>query len=668
MNPKAAQLEGGTYEIIRNRLENQATELQKRLQKLNEARKEIFGATDTRLLTNNRISTENNCTPRDMVAIGDQFIFGYNVQIRLRTETHVADVFSVFRYQKSDHSFQESSLDLLKDERFESHFQEMYKYYKETVFLRFAQQGPNLYMIFQTGKKTTDIKAFKWIVQEDKLVYSDNRSEHEFSYPPQQEFEWKRPDRTSYREGMHPHVSIQDRVFVETVGGDLTVKVEDNTETGEGIYAEPVDREQNLNDAEFYYADLGNLIVLKIKPRQEDFRYLIFNEKLKQVTRVDEIEEACILLPDNQGLIFSNGYYLQSGERKQFDHLLENMIFEKRIQSPNGEDCLYVFHNKVAGIYILLSYNLITQSVETPIVCNGYSLFHEGELAYFKSESEASKNHLVQVWQTPYASPDFIPEVEDESFIFKVGNKDLVRGMADVNVVIQLLQKREVYATLYKELAQRTQAVLDAYYWLSHKETFQLDEPLKQIKDSAGAAIDEFEKVTRVKERTQEQISEVENAVGAITNQIKRASFDEITQFVKTLDELRGLRGRIISLRDLRYADAERIDGFEEEIAEQTERISEQTVRFLLQDEALNSYRDNIKATTEKLSESGKVAEIETCIEEIDQISKGLELLIDIVSNLKIEDATQTTKIIDNISALYASINQVKAEARTKRK
>ena len=49
-----------------------------------------------------------------------------------------------------------------------------------------------------------------------------------------------------------------DTVFVETVGGDLTVKVENNTETGLGIYSEPVeDANQSLDDAEIAYARLG---------------------------------------------------------------------------------------------------------------------------------------------------------------------------------------------------------------------------------------------------------------------------------------------------------------------------------------------------------------------------------------------------------------------------
>ena len=44
------QLERSTYEIIRQRLSTQATELQSRLALLNEARREVFGSIETKLL------------------------------------------------------------------------------------------------------------------------------------------------------------------------------------------------------------------------------------------------------------------------------------------------------------------------------------------------------------------------------------------------------------------------------------------------------------------------------------------------------------------------------------------------------------------------------------------------------------------------------------------
>jgi len=304
-NAQDLPLEGGTYDILRSRLANHRQDLQQRLARLQEARKQAFGTIELKLLANDRISTENNCIPRDMIGIAHLFIFGYNVHLGLRTEIEIADVFSVYEYHQESHSFSAKDLTLLQDKSFESHLKELYKFYKEATFAEFIVRGPHLYMVFQVGKKVEDIKAFKWLIDKNTLRYLDNRGEHEVKHPAQHEFVWKRATRDVQRKGRFPHLSILDRVFVETVGGNLTIKIEDNTDTGEGIYTEPVDnKDQSLDDAEFSYADLGNLILLRIKPYQEpQYRYFVFNDKLKQVQRIDKIEEACILLPDAQGLI-----------------------------------------------------------------------------------------------------------------------------------------------------------------------------------------------------------------------------------------------------------------------------------------------------------------------------------------------------------------------------
>ena len=220
---------------------------------------------------------------------------------------------------------------------------------------------------------------------------------------------------------MHPHISIEDRVFVETVGGDLTVKVEDNTASGQGIYSEPVtESDQTLDDAEIFYATVGSLVLLKILPYRENLhRYLVFNEKTKSVHRIDAIGDSCVLLPDDHGIIFANGYLLQSGEVKTFDHGLLDMRFERRVASSNDEDILYSFYNRASGDYVLLSYNRIKQSVETPIVCSGYSLFGDGRLVLFRGDGQPQKHHALQIWQTPYlddetgtaASSSWIPFV-----------------------------------------------------------------------------------------------------------------------------------------------------------------------------------------------------------------------------------------------------------------
>ena len=215
------QLESGTYEIIRNRLKGFAGELRDRLNSLNGARKDVFGAIETTLLGTERVTTEHNCVPRDMIAIGEQLIFGYNIHFGLRQTTHPADVFAVYTFR--DGSFHTEESDLLTDSNFERDFQEIYKYYKDAEFTKFFVIGPFVYMTFRVGKGVNDYKSLKWKIEDKKLTYVDNRSDHEVEFPSQHDFPWRRATRDQFEEGRHPHVSIDDRLFVETTGGDLTI-------------------------------------------------------------------------------------------------------------------------------------------------------------------------------------------------------------------------------------------------------------------------------------------------------------------------------------------------------------------------------------------------------------------------------------------------------------
>src|SRR5690606_12240947 len=156
-----------------------------------------------------------------------------------------------------------------------------------------------------------------------------------------------------------------------------TIKIEDNTATGEGIFEEPVeDKHQKVDDAEIAYAILGHLILLKIRPyKEKTARFYILNEKLQQAVRVDSIGQSCALLPEDHGVIYPDGYYLATGELKQFESKEKEMTIERVIHAPNGEDSLYVFFNRETGEYALLPYRLIAQKVKERIVCHGFSLF-----------------------------------------------------------------------------------------------------------------------------------------------------------------------------------------------------------------------------------------------------------------------------------------------------
>ncbi|MBK1834875.1 DNA repair ATPase [Roseibacillus ishigakijimensis] len=668
------QLEGGSYEVIRARLEKHGEDLRSRLGQLNESRKEIFGAIETALVATDRVTTEHNCVPRDLIAVGgNRFLFGYNIQFGLKQTTEISDVFAAYEYDPEGHHFHPLPIEeILSDSAFSDDFKYLYKYYKETVFNKFMVIGPHLYLKMRIGKSVDDFKTFKWLRPGDgHLEYLGNRFDHEFQYPPQQEFEWKRAHRDMQRAGLHPHVSINDRVFVETVGGDLTIKIEDNTESGEGIYAEPVeDADQSLDDAEIFYAEVGPLVLLKILPyREESHRYLVFNEKTREVKRIDAIGHSCVLLPDEQGLIFSNGYLLLTGEVKIFDTALSNMVFERRVVSANGEDTLFVFYNRVSGDYVLLSYNLISQTVDSPVICNGYSLFPNGELVYFKTEEAAQKHHSLQVWTTPYLSEEALARQQQDqsSYLFKVGNADLVRGMSECREVLTLLGKDDNYGGLYLDLVKRTNDLLDSYFWLDKEETARLSLPLREINGAAQSALAEFDKVRAQRQAASERTREVKEAVEALLGKVRHSAPDDIFGFVHHLSELRTRRGEVIGLREVRYAPEEVISDLESRLVEASEATSGKTVAFLLKEEALSPYREAVTEQGRRIPDLAKVTEADEVAEALDKAGSELELLIEIVGNLKIEDATQTTAIIDGISSIYAELNGVRADLKNKR-
>src|SRR5690606_6423646 len=96
-----------------------------------------------KLLGTETINTENNCQPRDIISIGgNKFLFGYNVHMGLKRETFIQDVFGVYNFLPEEHKFQEDKLDAFEDETFLKDFSDLYKYYRETVFVKFMQIGP----------------------------------------------------------------------------------------------------------------------------------------------------------------------------------------------------------------------------------------------------------------------------------------------------------------------------------------------------------------------------------------------------------------------------------------------------------------------------------------------------------------------------------------------
>jgi hypothetical protein len=666
---QSEELGGGAYEVLRKRLLGLNGELTARLEALNGKRKATFGGQESQIVGNDRIPTENNCVPRDIVGIGRHLIFGYNVYIGLKTETKLEDVFCVHQFNGS--GFQQAEVDLLDHPQFRKDFGELYKYYKNARFLQFIKKTGSLLLIFQVGNTTKDIRAFRFRIERDQtLTYVDDRGETEYRLPPQQQFEWHQTTRDDQVQGMHPHLNILDRVFVECIGGDLTIKMENNTDSGEGIYSEPVENpDQTLDDAQIHYATVGDLILLRIQPyREEKWRHFIFNGKRGTALRVDAIAQACVELPEDHGIIFPKGYYLQEGGERLFDEDVSGMVFLESIASPNGEDYLYVFYHEVQGRHLLFQYNLITKQLANPIFCHGYSLYDDGRMVLFNApDDEPKRIHAMQIWQTPFCSEDFQPEGNADSMLAKIGNRELVRAISEGYAIGRLATSDPVTLYTYHDLIRATTNMLDGHYWLNQDEAEGLADIVQQVKAAAVAAVGEFEKVVQLRAATERQVSESAQAVRECLLDCVADRMGNIDDFVSGLGELRSRRGQVISLRELRYVDEAEIDEMDTKLGQAAEDLAMACAKFLLRPDALDPYREENREIGESLPQIEKIVDLDAASAQLEDLAKRLDLLTDVVNNLEVEDATQTTQIVDAITDVYAGVNRTRAALRNQR-
>ncbi len=667
---------GGAYEIIRKRLESQGSGLKHKAERLNARRLETFGSTELAVAGSLRVRTEHNCVPRDIVAVGELLLFGYNVFIGLKTETQVADVFSLHRFNLTETGPELDAVEregsFLEDPGFTRDFHELYKYYKNARLVQLRRITGKLLAVFQTGSTFDDLKVFRWAVAPDGGVrYIDDRGNADNVLPASHDFEWQRTGREQHVLGKHPHINILNTVFVECLGGTLTIKVEDNTETGEGLYTEPVeDRNQTLQDADIQYAQVGTLIVLRILPyRERQARYFVFNTRTHQVDRIDEIGTACIQLPEDHGLIFPGGYYLQSGETKRFDTDVAGMHYKRTIRSPNGEDVLYVFYHEVDGRFVLLSYNLIRKALANPLVTNGYAQLADGHMVLFRAEAEPTRVHNLQVWRTPFFSDEHAAaQPTDGSPLARLGNAELVRAISDVYSVARLIEAQRPSLGTYEDLIAAATRVLDTYHWLGGEAAEALEHDLKTIRATAEQVLDEFEKVESIRRRAQEAVNAAQAAQRDILSQARRGDWDSIDGYVQALARLRGQRGTLISLKDLRHIDIAQVEALEAEVIEATGTVSEHTVQFLLGEAALAPYLSEIDTQAQALETVERRVDLKPIQSALDAIGEGLNLLTEVLNELQVDDATARAEILDRISNCFGRLNQAKAGADLKRK
>ncbi|THV30076.1 DNA repair ATPase [Glycomyces paridis] len=676
-----AALDAGTYEVLSSRLADYADELASRAESLNGARTDAFGSTGLSLLGTTRIRTANNCVPRDMARVGDRLLFGYNVHMGLRSHTDVADVFALHDLVKSEgegaatFAFDEVTEPghLLDDPRFTADFSEMYRYYRSTELLQVREVDTRLLAVFRIGENLADQRVMRWQRRPDGTAeYVDARGEADAVWPEPYDFEWTPTTRDDHVTGRHPHVSIDDEIFVECINGDLTVKIEDNTDSGEGVYTEPVAEPlQSLADAEIAYARIGPLLLLRILPYKETVtRYLVYNTRTATVVRADAIGAACRRLPEDHGIIFPGGYYLNEGKLKTFEGDTTDLRFKRVLRSPNGEDVLFVFYHEVEGRSLLLPYNVIRKEVAAPMTVHGYAIFDDGTLAAFRfNGEEATRVHPVQVWATPFVSEAHAAAQEaGDTPIHRIGNAEAVRAVSDSLSVARMVREMEPAQAVFEALIAAAVRCLDDYPWLGDEGLFDLDDTLRQVRDTAEAVLDEYATVAELTAEAAKSLDQARTDTVKLLRRARGEAPKSAEEWVGLLTELRGAGGRLVTLREVRYVDLAGIDALAADVTESLATTGRRAVAFLEREDAFTAYFEQIAGLEAKAEAVETVAESTPILEDLDARQRGLETLTEVVAGLEIGDAVVRTAILGRVSEVLAAVNRARATLAARRR
>ncbi len=677
-----AVAEGGAYEVLRRRLNDQGGQLRAIAEALNAQRLQEFGSSRMEVVGRLRIRSENNCVARDIVQVGDCLLFGYNVFIGLKKATRIEDIFSLYKLIEGPEGYDVTPVDaatsFLGDAAFVKEFTELHAYYKNTRLLQLVVRDGKLLASFQIGERIDDIRVFRWQIENGGgssslgVRYIDNRGERDIALPAPYDFEWTRATREMAVNGRHPHLNILDTVFVETLGGDLTVKIENNTEDGLGIYREPVeDQTQSLDDAQIDYARVGSLILLRVLPyRESAWRHLVYNTLSRKVHRIDAIGQACVQLPEDHGIVFPGGYMLQNGETRTFDQAVQGMRFKRTIRSPNGEDVLYLFYEPLDGKIALFVYNMIQRGMQPPVIGHGYARLEDGRMVIFSAQNnEPTRIHPMQVWQTPFAFDDYaVRQPPGNTFMGRIGNPDLVRGISDLLSLAREIDGGDASAQRYQLLTQTTRRLFDQYHWIEDRHCVELAPLLREIVASSEAVLDEYEKVESIRKQTADAMRDATERQKALLGSLYPENWERVQDCVDALNAIVAQRGRLLTIREYRYVDVAAIDAMEAELLAAQANTGAATGDFLAGDKALHPYAERVGVLDALAQKANSVAALQEPLQQMQTLSADLDVLSQLMATLRVDDATQRTRIVETISEIYAKLNQAKARAEQRRK
>ncbi|MFF3554309.1 DNA repair ATPase [Streptomyces tsukubensis] len=673
-------MDAGTYEVLRDRLRARGDELAQRARALDRARTAAFGSAELSLAGTGRLRTAAPGTPRDLVAVGGALLLLRDAPAALSPTTEPADVFAL--YDRELAPLPEDAVPgLLDDPAFRTEFAALCRFFQGARPARLLVTHDRLLAVFRTGK-SDDVRVLRWSLS--PLGFLDGRGERDLAAaPPPDDIVWTATGRDDHVPGRRPQIRITDGVYVSTTGGTLTVKTSDGTAgTGspDGVFSEPVAEPlQALADADVSWARVGPLVLLRIRPYNEDaVRQLVVHTLTGSVIRLEGAGGALRRLPDDQGVVFPGGYVRSAGtgSAKAFEDPHPDAAYERAVRSPGGDSVLYAFRAPDGGRCVLLPYDTVRKEVVAPLGCEGWALLDDGTLVALAAPDggEPSRTHEVQIWRSPYVSEEHAghaPAGDPDGPLARIGNASLVRAVADAFAVARGAVEAaagEPTAGLCEALAADCERTADRHPWLGDADAGGLRGPLEEIRTTAASAVEEFAAVRELTRQASEALAGEAAAIARLVRRVRGESPASAEEWIGRITELRSARGRLLALKELRYADTGAIDALADDVAADTASAGRRAIAFLAREEAFDGYRAEITALADRAAGLTTAAEAAEVVAGLDARAAGLGELTEVVAGLDIGDTTVRTGILERIAAVTALVNRARAALAGRRR
>ncbi|MER7753164.1 DNA repair ATPase [Kitasatospora sp. NPDC097643] len=709
MDALDARLDAGTYEVLRDRLARAAAELADRARALNDRRVAEFGGGELRLTGTGRLTTDRACLPQDLAAAGGVLLLGARPAGGPDGGPGGASGDSsgdpdgpdggdalggVLTVHRPD-DLTPAPVDgtLLDDPRLRQDFADLHRYYRDARLERLRPVGGRLLAVFRTGPAAADVRVLRWRHADDEHpVYQDGRGERDHTPAAGGQPAWTtltRDDQLPAAPGSPPRADLGGELHLGVDGGRLTLSSPDGRE----LHREPLDEPlQTLADAQIAHARLGTLLLVRVRPYQEEtVRHLVCHLPTGRVTRIDALGQACLLLPADQGVAFPGGCHLADGTVRTFDQPVAGLAHERTLVSPNGEDVLYEFRSPTDGRTLLQPYNSVRQEAAAPLLCQGYALLADGTLFALRPATDGpTRLHPVQQWRTPFTSERYAAEQPPGTGpLARIGNADLVRGIADCLALARLAAAGADTPAGHQAVLAACARTADRHHWLgrggpggasdpSGADTPDgpggsdglggLAAPLAEIRDTAQQIIAEYQAVARLAAHAAQQTDRAADHVEGLLRTARGETLADAAEWVDRLAALRRAQGRVEALRDLPRTDPARIDALAAHLAEGLAEAADRAVGQLAEPEAFTPHRHRAIELAERCAALATAAEADPLDAQLTEQSEALQTVAELVGTLDLADATTRTAILDRLADVLGLLNRARASLHVRRR